>query len=247
LIAPAIAVAERGKTMPIRSIEASKIYPQLWTSSDTIGTVLLTMVLDSYGQEIFDQDPQAFRKDLEEGFGVDDIPAISTDKVWALWTALTSDLVHKDVSTFMNTANVLSGTPLSYDVLDIADAYECAWAVTELTMLDPETPERLSPEVRRYIGEACREEGLYRLPVSLSKVADMGREDFAANMESHAGDSVEAQMIVQNQIEFRDDVQAYVQRQTNRLMVQLNSAPLINKDSKSWNSFIGTFSKALTP
>ena len=232
--------------MPVRSIEASRIYPQLWKSDDTLGTVLLTMVLDSYGQEIFEQDPQAFRKDIEEGFSVDDIPAVNTDKVWALWSSLTTDLVHKDVSTFMNTANVLSGTPLSYDVFDIADVYECAWALTELTMLDPETSTRLSPEVRRYIGEVCKEQGLYRLPPALAKAADMGREDFAANMESHAADTVEAQMIVQNQVQFRDDVQAYVQRQTNRLMLQLHSVPLINRDTKSWNSFVGTFSKALT-
>jgi hypothetical protein len=232
--------------LPVRSIEASRIYPQLWRSADTIGTVLLTMVLDSYGQEIFEQDPQAFRKDIEEGFSVDDIPAVNTDKVWALWSSLTTDLVHKDVSTFMNTANVLSGTPLSYDVFDIADVYECAWALTELTMLDPETSTRLSPEVRRYIGEVCKEQGLYRLPQALAKVADMGREDFAANMESHAADTVEAQMIVQNQVQFRDDVQAYVQRQTNRLMVQLNGAPLINRDTKSWNSFVDTFSKGLS-
>jgi hypothetical protein len=104
----------------------------------------------------------------------------------------------------------------------------------------------LSPEVRRYIGEVCKEQGLYRLPQALAKVADMGRDNYTANMESHAADTVEAQMIVQNQVQFRDEVQAYVQRQTNRLMVQLNGAPLINRDTKSWNSFVDTFSKGLS-
>jgi hypothetical protein len=228
--------------MPVHSVTSKQTYEQLWRSRDTVGTTLLVMVLDSYGQEMFEMDPQAFRQELEEGFGVSDIPAVSTDKVWALWHSLTSDLVHKDVSTFMNTANVLSGTPLSYDVFDIADVYECAWAVTELTMLDSSTSERLSPEVRRYIGEACKEQGLYRPPLFLAKAADMGVDDLAAVMESHAGeDSAALQVMVQNQLDFQADVQAYVDRRTAKMMLELNNVPLLNKDSGAWNKFVQNF------
>jgi hypothetical protein len=203
------------------------------------------MVLDSYGQEIFDMDPQAFRQEIEEGFGVSDIPAINTDKVWALWAALTTDLVHTDVSTFINTANVLSGTPMSYDVFDIADVYECAWAITELTMLDSSTPERLSPDVRRYIGEVCKEQGLYRPPPVLAKVADMGPGDFAANVESHADTRESMQMMIQNQLAFQEDVKAYVNRKTAKMMLELNNTPLVNKDIGTWNKFVQTFANAL--
>lgn len=232
--------------MPVHSVTSRQTYEQLWRGRDTVGTTLLVMVLDSYGQEIFEMDPQAFRQELEEGFGVSDIPAISTDKVWALWHSLTSDLVHGDVSTFMNAANVLSGTPLSYDVFDIADVYECAWAITELTMLDASTPDRLSPDVRRYIGEICKEQGLYRPPPMLARVADMGPGDIAAAMESHAGeDSVALQGMVQNQLDFQADVRAYVERRTAKMMVELNNVPLLNKDSKSWNSFVTSFANGV--
>jgi len=159
---------------------------------------------------------------------------------------LTTDLVHTDVSTFMNCANVLSGTPMSYDVFDIADPYECAWAITELTMLDSNTPERLSPEVRRYIGEICKELGLYRLPPSLSKVAEMGPNDYVANMESYATDTVQLQIMIQNQIKFKDDVQAYVDRRTSKMMLELNNVPLMNKDSRSWNKFVSGFAKGVS-
>ena len=225
--------------MPVHSVTSKQTYEQLWRSRDTVGTTLLVMVLDSYGQEIFDMDPQAFRQELEEGFGVSDIPAISTDKVWGLWHSLTSDLVHKDVSTFMNTANVLSGTPLSYDVFDIADVYECAWAVTELTMLDSSTPERFSPEVRRYLGEVCKEQGLYRPPPVLAKVADTGTEDLAAVMESHAGeDQVAMQAMVQNQLDFQADVQAYVDRRMSKMMLELNNVPLDRKSTRLNSSHV---------
>lgn len=231
--------------MPINSVTSKRTYEQLWKSRDTVGTTLLIMVLDSYGQEAFDMDPQALRQEIEEGFGVSDIPSISTDKIWALWNSLTTDLVHTDVSTFMNTANVLTGTPMSYDVFDIADPYECAWAITELTMLDPNTAERLSPEVKRYIGEMCKELGLYRLPPSLAKVADMGSKDYAANMESHAVDQLGLQGMVQDQLKYQADVQAYVDRRMNKMMLELNNTPLIQKDHKSWNSFVTGFSKGL--
>jgi hypothetical protein len=231
--------------MPIRSIEAQKIYDEIWKDRAAIGTVLFTLVIDSYGQEIFDMDPQAFREELEEGFRVSDIPAVNTDKVWVLWNALTTDLVHTDPSTFINAANVLNGTALSYDVFDLADIYECAWAITELTMLDAETANRLSPEVKRYIGEVCKEQGLYRPPSVLLKAADFGNQNYAANIESHAVDGTELQVMLKAQQEFSDDVKRYVDRQTSRMMLQLNSIPLINKDTKSWNTFVTNFGKVL--
>lgn len=229
--------------MPIRSIQAKKVYEELWRDRAAIGTALLTLVLDSYGQEIFDMDPEAFRKELEEGFGVDDIPAINTDKVWSLWSALTTDLVHTDPATFINAANVLNGTPLSYDVFDVADVYECAWTLVELSLLDSETPNRLSPEVRRYIGEICKEQGLYRPPVILAKVADFGGKDYSSTIESHAVDTVELQTMLKAQQEFSNDVSSYVDRQTSRLMLQMNSLPLMNKDTASWNTFVANFGK----
>ena len=231
--------------MPVRSVTSKQTYEQLWKSRDTVGTTLLVMVLDSYGQEIFEMDPQAFRQEIEEGFGVSDIPAISTDKVWALWHSLSSDLVHTDISTFMNTANVLSGTPLSYDVFDIADVYECAWAITELTMLDSSTPDRLSPEVRRYIAQICQEQGLYRPPQVLAKVLDGNFESLAVNMESNATNPEDLQMMVQNQLSYQQDVQAYVDRRMSKMMVELNNVPLLNKDSESWNKFVTGFANGL--
>ena len=231
--------------MPVHSVTSRQTYEQLWRSRDTVGTTLLVMVLDSYGQEIFEMDPQAFRQELEEGFGVSDIPAISTDKVWALWHSISSDLVHTDVSTFMNAANVLSGTPMSYDVFDIADVYECAWAITEMTMLDASTPDRLSPDVRRYLGEICKEQGLYRLPPMLAKVADMGAQDYAANVESNADTPEAMQVMVQDQLAFQQDVAAYVERRVSKMMLELNNVPLINKDHKSWNSFVTNFANGL--
>lgn len=231
--------------MPVRSVTSKQAYEQLWKSRDTVGTTLLVMVLDSYGQEVFDMDPQAVRQEIEEGFGVSDIPAISTDKIWALWNSLSSDLVHTDISTFINTANVLSGTPLSYDVFDVADVYECAWAITELTMLDPATPERLSPEVKRYIAQICQEQGLYRPPQVLAKVLDGNFESLAVNMESNAANPQDLQVIVQDQLAFQADVKGYVERRMAKMMVELNNAPLINKDSKSWNKFVTNFANGL--
>lgn len=229
--------------MPIRSIQAKQVYDELWRDRAAMGTALLTLVLDSYGQEIFEMDPAAFRQELEDGFDVQDIPAINTDKVWALWNALTTDLVHTDPATFINAANVLNGTPLSYDIFDVADVYECAWAITELSLLDAETPNRLSPEIRRYIGEICKEQGLYRPPALLTRVADFANKDYASNIESYATDPVELQTMLKAQQEFSNDVTNYVNRQTSRLMLQLNSLPLINKDSNSWNTFVTNFGK----
>jgi hypothetical protein len=230
--------------VPIRSIEAKKVYDEIWRDRGAIGTALLTLVLDSYGQEIFEMDPEAFRKEIEEGFGVSDIPAVNTDKIWGLWNSLTTDLVHTDPATFINVANTLNGTTLSYDVFDVADVYECAWATVELSLLDSETPARFSPEVKRYIGEMCKEQGLFRPPVMLARVADFGDKNYASNIENSAVDVVELQTMLKAQQEFANDISNYVNRQTSRLMLQMNALPLINKDTTTWNKFVTNFGKA---
>ena len=51
--------------------------------------------------------------------------------------------------------------------------------------------------------------------------------------------------MVQDQLKYQADVQAYVDRRMNKMMLELNNTPLIQKDKKSWNSFVTGFSKGL--
>lgn len=232
--------------MPINSEAAKERYRELWLSPATSGTVLLVMLLDSYGQELFDNDAATLRMDIEDGFRVDNIPQVNIDKVMGLWCALTTDLVHTDPSTFINVANALNNVPVDPAVFDPADPYETAWALTELSMLDPGSAGRYSPEVKRYVGEICKAFGLYRPPASMAAVADFGDENHVAAMESHAEDGMDMQFMTQQQTEFRNDIASYVSRKMARLLNELDKVPLANRDKESWSSFMRKAIKTLT-
>ena len=142
---------------------------------------------------------------------------------------MTTDLVHKDPSTFINTANALNGTAISFDIFDPADPYECAWALTELTMLDPETPKRLDADVRRYIGEVCKESGLVKVPEILASVADFGDEDYFELSAINVERMEDAQVFLANQAARKEEIETYVSDKLRSMIHELNILPLQNR------------------
>jgi hypothetical protein len=222
--------------MPLKTFKASEIYKSLLTSKETSATALFTLCLDEFGQDGLDGDPLGLAEDIKTIFRISDLPQVNLDKIQSMWIALTTDLVHTDPSTFINTANALSGTAISFDIFDPADPYECAWALTELTMLDPETSDRLSPDVRRYIGEACKESGLVKVPEILSNAADFGDDDYFELAAINVEQMEDAQVFLANQAAHKEEIESYVADKLRSMIHELNILPLQNREA-GWSSF----------
>jgi hypothetical protein len=98
----------------------------------------------------------------------------------ALVTALTTDMVYRDVTVFHHAMNALNGTAVNFDTWDPVDMDELAWGLAELAINDtPESQEefgsRFSPDVRRYVG-LLSGDGKYAagsLPAPIAAVADL--------------------------------------------------------------------------
>lgn len=117
--------------------------------------------------------PTALRGELRDILRITDIPQSSMDLLMAATLIAQTDLFYRDLPTFIDVCNILSGSPVSPDVFDPADVYEIAWALAEAYLLDPpETPDvhadRFSEEIREYIGFMAVEEGMLSLPAILS-------------------------------------------------------------------------------
>lgn len=222
--------------MPLKTFKASQIYKSLLTSTDTSATALFTLCLDEFGQEGLEGDPLGLVEDIKSAFRVPDLPQVNLDKIQSMWIALTTDLVHKDPSTFINTANAFNGTAISFDIFDPADPYECAWAVTELTLMDPETPERFDADVRRYIGEACKESGLVKVPEVLAKVADFGDDDYFELSAISVERMEDAQVFLANQRAQKEEIEKYVADKLRSTIHELNILPLQNREA-GWSKF----------
>lgn len=127
------------------------------------------------------------------------MPPESRSKIMAVQVAYQTDLVYKSLPVFINFCNLLAErSDIDPNVFDPADAYEIAWAMTELVLVDPPQEETLvqpdyqnpfmraydipekgvmefSEEIRKYMGQALFVEGAIE-PIPLIPMAIMPRE-----------------------------------------------------------------------
>jgi|MDTC01.1.fsa_nt_gb hypothetical protein len=221
--------------MPVVGINAERVYKELFLSKETSAITLLAGCLDAFGQEGFDREPEAFALDISEAFRVS-LPQVNFDKIMSAWMSLTTDLVHTDISTFIGAANCFNGVAISFDIFDPADAYECAWVITELTLLDPETPNRLGSDVKRYIGEMIKFSGLVKVPPVLRAVADFGEDDYFELSEINVASLEDAAVWQANQEDKSQAVEGYVRDRLIKLISELNELPLSER-SDTWVDF----------
>tara|TARA_Y100000034_G_C6875497_1_gene400343 strand:+ start:687 stop:1376 length:690 start_codon:yes stop_codon:yes gene_type:complete len=221
--------------MPITGINAERTYRELFSSKETSAITLLAACLDEFGQEGFELEPEALAADIAETFRTP-LPQVNFDKIMSAWMSLTTDLVHNDISTFIGAANAFNGTAISFDVFDPADPYECAWLITELTLLDPETPVRLGSDVKRYIGEMIKFSGLVKVPPVLRGVADFGEDPYFELSEINVNNLEEAAVWQANQEANSQAIEDYVKDRLIKLISELNELPTTER-SDTWVDF----------
>lgn len=215
----------------------TKAVISLLQDPDTFATVLLTLVLDTWGEECLHdpEDPErgpwhptTFRTMIEEHFGVR-LPKANLDKLLTAITLITTDLFFKNVDRFIIMANILAGDEFDPTQFEIADSVECAWAITEALLLDPPDdadPEPFSDDVRHYIGFVLREEG-YITPPDVLKIAIDG--DFKDHVRYNFSDDPEMfSGIYAVQQGKTEEVETVLRENLIALQQQLNMLPLDN-------------------
>ena len=148
---------------PQQTVSAWK---KIWVDRDVFATTLLIMGLDYYGPDLLTWHPETIKREIQDDFGVH-LPKANFDRLMAAITIVTTDLFFKNLSRFVQLANVLAFDDFQPDEFEPADSMECAWAVTEALLLSPpdeSDPEPFSLEVRKYIGFVLHEEGFVQAP-----------------------------------------------------------------------------------
>jgi hypothetical protein len=137
---------------------------RLLADPDTFTTVLLAIVLDKYGTDALKWAPQTIVMELHDDFHVQ-VPQANIDQIVVGLNLMTSDDFYARLPKFVQICNVLAGAELS-ESFDKADAWECAWGVTEAALLWPAANERepFSVEIQHYIGHVLDEAGIKNPP-----------------------------------------------------------------------------------
>ena len=229
---------------PTRTVATSEVkQPTMLPRGDTVrnmlqgdgtyATVLLVWALDHFGIDadtgqpcVFVWAPDTIRQEIKTDTGVL-LPKRNFDKLMAAVAIITTDSFFKNVSRFIQLANILAGDEFDPAEFDMADSVECAWAITEGLLLwppDDDDPEPFCDDIRHYIGHVLREEGYVTPPDILRVALDA---DFSAKVQYGFSDDPEMfSAIYANQKAKADDVTSVITDGLSEMLSQLKALNL---------------------
>lgn len=203
---------------------------------DTFATTLLILLLDNYGTELLDWHPLTIWMELYEDFGV--TPSRTTqDKILAAITAITSDTFFRDPLAFIHITDALSGEGVDFEQLLPPDPEAIAWAITEVLAMNGHPGVEFTAEIRRLIGVALQENGVYT-PPDVLKLADYPKETTDNISQNVDPDPAMYAAHYRRGQESSDQITQHVKSRLNALVAELDRVPLQNRDKASWKALI---------
>ena len=201
---------------------------RLLKDEEAFASSLLVALLDNFGTQALQWDPETIRRELEDAYG--DIPRFNFDKVMAAVTLLTTDQFYKRLPAFNDLCNVLAGDDFTPAQFDPATVAEMAWGMTEAMMLSPpDEGDPFSEPIRGYIGKQLKNEGFSKAPDILQVALDGDSTELVrGNFEN---DPEMFQAVYESQQEEFQDVINIIRGRMQRLAEQLQALPLQHGDS----------------
>jgi len=160
---------------------------------------------------------------------------------------VTSDRFYKSLPDFIELCNILSGDAVQPGVFAPADALECAWGITEALLLSPpddDDEEPFVPDIRGYIGEVAKSEGLLSLPDILR--IGIQDEDWRARVNyEFSDDPIMFDSIYQAEAGKVEEINSIIGARLSMLVRQVEALPLKNGNaSKLARGMLSTAGKA---
>ncbi len=144
--------------------------PFLSGERETYATVLLGIVLTTYGAVAMNWDPAVLEAQLKEDFGVES-PDVVYNQLMALINVMVGDTCYTSVETFDHTISFLCRTDVNDQ--DAPSPHELAWCAFEMLINDPD-PYHQGPkaqpfghDIQRYCGVVLADAGFKKPPMTL--------------------------------------------------------------------------------
>ena len=144
-------------------LDLQRVYEAL-DNPETYATVLLTICLIEYGDQMFTVDPLVLFAWLEDDFGVE-VNEDNQNKLNAIITALTTDYFYNDLETFKAICKTLeSGDPGIVDTDLVSDEVtipEILWGIYEVSLCNDDevvNTYKFIPAIRAFINVLLKDE-----------------------------------------------------------------------------------------
>ena len=201
---------------------------RVFEDQESFGTTLFMVAADRYGAEMLSWHPLTIRKEIEDDFDTK-LSKSNFDKLMGVVVYLQSDDFFNRPSTFIQICNAVAGGGFNPFIFDPADAKECAWAMTELLLLNPpDNPEPFSDDVRRYIGITLDWEGITEAP----DILNVAIRDTTTGKPDYSGFDVDNPGMFQAEYELQksrsQEVSTMLRANLTELLEQLSGLRLEN-------------------
>lgn len=226
---------------------------ELWKSEDAFATTLIAVLIDHYGTDILDTEPEVIRDYVSGEFNVEPIEA-NVDKVMALTLGLTTDQFYNSYESFHYICEALNGATVDFSQWSPLEPEYMAWGVAEMLLndpaeavkqqpLDPAPPppeSRFGPEVRRYMGVILKENGIY---TGFNMLSDAEFVDEPPD----TGDPIMFNAYFDRMEDLKKDVNEYVAQRLAAMVFQLKNTPIKNRDNDAWDGFVKRVPSSVFP
>ena len=209
----------------------SDVLQKRWTDPTTFATTLLVMFADRFGTEGMQWEPETIAYSIEREFRVA-LPPANFDRLMTAIAMKLSNAFYKDLPTFIDFCNVLSGDSYDPRVWDPADSSEIAWGITEALFLDPPDPDDEEPftdEIRAYIGAVLDAEGIITPPPILRIAL---RDSFNNHPDTYSDDPEMFNAVYDFEASKTSEITKMLKEGLSRLGQQLESLPLRTGDAR---------------
>lgn len=212
---------------------------------DSIGSAILIILMDRFGTALFEWEPDTLRMEIQSNFGVTP-PQENMDKIWALITALTTNLFYVSMEAFIHICNALGSEGADFQNYDPATVAEMCWGITEATLVyPPEKEDTFSQEILTYMRAQLAAEGFTSVPKLLKPYVGEEILDRSQVEDVITMDETDASAFWKNQQLKLADTDAYVRENLQRLVDTIIALPLRNSDPEGIEELRARASKAL--
>lgn len=203
-------------------------------SSETLGTVIHAIVLQQYGQDVYDWDPLTVALELRDDFQAE-IHSQTLDRWSAMQVVMVNDAFFKKMDAFLGISNTLAeGLPF-FDMFNEVTTEEAAWAVTEVSLNRELLP--FSYAVRKYIKLILDNDGYSEgnYPAALEEALTIGHPQAI---------DIRKELVVSGS-ENRDNTERFIDEQLKILVYQFNQIPSLKSVdnillNRSMDEFVST-------
>ena len=234
---PTATAAQAGIKAPM-SRRRLEVFRKHYTGTQEYALVLLTIAIDLYGGEFLEWTPEAIRLQIEDDLNVR-VPQENLDKLMAAVAILTTDDYQRDVARFIHITNVLCDDRFDPSTFDPATVGECAWGVLEAALIRPPEPgEEYDPEIRKYVELQMREEGLSKLPRTLSQLFANDGQRGTDSAVPASDDPAMFAAFFSSMSDEADAIDSVVNENVGQLLTTLSALPLANGDASTVTRFL---------